>query len=101
MSLVAQLMVWERSRASGLELLALVAIADWADSDGRNAAPNVQLLASRVRLPVKTLCDLLLRLERDGELLIEPHPDRARLHLCCCYDPRYGLRESASMAPTS
>jgi hypothetical protein len=95
MSLQAQRMVWERARARDpLELLALIAIAEWADLDGRNAAPADRLLAARLRLPtIVALGDLRQRLERHGELFMDLSrdfdPPRVRYHLRCCYDPLY------------
>lgn len=49
MSINVMRAVWERSLAGGSELLALLALADWADDDGR-CFPSVASIAKKTRL---------------------------------------------------
>jgi helix-turn-helix protein len=50
MSVQASSWVWERSRQSGSALLALLAIANHANSEGKNAYPSIQTLADECRM---------------------------------------------------
>lgn len=71
MSRRAETLVWERSRAAGNELLVLLAIADYARQDGRDAYPSPQLLAARSRLTDRGVRKILHRLEAAGEIVVE------------------------------
>jgi len=62
--------VWEHSRHKGSELLLLLAIADFADDDGR-AYPSIARLATKTRLSKRNVQLVLRRLEESGELAIE------------------------------
>ena len=64
--------VWEHSWVKGSELLLLLAIADHADDQGRNAWPSVARLADRTRVDRRTIQRLLRRLAQQGCLEIEP-----------------------------
>ena len=59
--------VWELSSASGGGLLALLAIADFANDNGV-AWPSLSVLAAKARLSVRQLCTVLDELEKTGEL---------------------------------
>jgi DNA-binding MarR family transcriptional regulator len=59
--------VWESSSASGGGLLALLAIADFANDNGI-AWPSLSVLAAKARLSVRQLCTVLDELEKAGEL---------------------------------
>ena len=59
--------VWESSSASGGGLLALLAIADFANDNGV-AWPSLSVLADKARLSVRQLCTVLDDLEKAGEL---------------------------------
>lgn len=59
--------VWEASSHGGTELLALLAIADFADDDG-NAYPSVGTLAKKCRLQPRRMNYILSSLQGSGEL---------------------------------
>lgn len=59
--------VWSRSKAEGGALLALLAIADFADDEGL-AWPSLEVLAKKARLSVRQLCTVLDELEDLREL---------------------------------
>jgi hypothetical protein len=94
MSVAAISKVWERSRAKGSELLVLLAIADYADDDGRDAWPSVQKLADKSRMTERGVREVLKRLVADDELAIDKNTDgrevkggyrpRHFMHIRCC-----------------
>lgn len=59
--------VWEHSRHGGTELLMLLAIADFADDEGR-AYPGVATLAAKCRLQQRRANYILSALKASGEL---------------------------------
>lgn len=61
--------VWERSQHSGTHLLMLLAIADFADDDGR-AYPAVASLAKKCRMKPRNVQTILATLRNSGELVI-------------------------------
>jgi len=69
--------VWARSQHRGSELLLLLAIADFADDDGR-AFPSIESLAHKVRLSPRMVRRLIRRLEASGELVVERASGRGR-----------------------
>ena len=113
MSQRAQSLVWERSRAKGSPLLVLLAIADYARNDGRDAWPSTQTLAKRARLTDRATLLILHTLEQAGEILIEPNtelrrldesskPPRWFLHVrCVCDWPTYQAEGGDQAAPES
>lgn len=62
--------VWEHSRASGTDLLVLLAIADSANDDGRNAWPSVPTIAGKCRVSERTVQRSLRKLVSLGELRV-------------------------------
>jgi len=60
--------VWEHSTAKGSELLLLLAIADAADDQGRNAFPSISTLSGKTRMSRRTVQRLVVKLESDGHL---------------------------------
>jgi len=62
--------VWEHSTAKGSELLLLLAIADAADDQGRNAFPSIGTLAAKTRMCRRTVQRLVVKLEDDGHLIL-------------------------------
>ncbi|MGH3433096.1 MAG: helix-turn-helix domain-containing protein [Thermocrispum sp.] len=70
MSIKVMNWVWEHSQAAGTELLMLLAIADHADDDGRNAWPSRARLAAKTRLDERTVRRVIKRLEKAGLLRI-------------------------------
>lgn len=63
--------VLHESPSTGNDRLVLIAIADEADDDGRNAFPSAELIAHKARVHRATVFRSLLRLEAAGELLIK------------------------------
>lgn len=77
--------VWERSRAKGGDKLLLLAIADHADDDGKNAFPSNELLCEKCGgVDESTIRRGLARLKRLGELKVFPNaggtPEWRRKH---------------------
>jgi len=62
--------VWEGSAHAGSELLMLLAIADFADDDGR-AYPSVTTLAKKVRITTRHAVRVLSNLQASGELGVQ------------------------------
>jgi hypothetical protein len=69
MSVRTMARVWDCSRHGGTELLMLLAIADFADDEGR-AYPSVGTLADKCRMSPRNANMLLARLRESGELEI-------------------------------
>lgn len=70
MSVRTMARVWEGSQHSGSELLMLLAIADFADDDGR-AYPSISRLARKCRVSSRYAIALLDALSQSGELEIK------------------------------
>jgi hypothetical protein len=64
--------VWEHSRHSGTHLLMLLAIADFADDDGR-AYPAVGTLAKKCRMTPRNANLILAEIRKGGELVVKPN----------------------------
>lgn len=62
--------IWDSSQHSGTELLLLLAIADFADDQGR-AYPSVGTLAKKCRMTDRNANALLAKLSASGELEIQ------------------------------
>jgi hypothetical protein len=72
-------LVWDRSRVRrSSDLLVLLAIADYAHNDGRNAWPSVKTLAQRARCSERNIRRILQRLEQMGEITLEPNTELRR-----------------------
>jgi helix-turn-helix protein len=71
-------LVFERSRVGGSKLLVLLAIADYARNDGRDAWPSAQTLAKRARQTDRNVLNILHALEEEGEIIIEPNVELRR-----------------------
>jgi hypothetical protein len=70
MSVKVMTWVWERSPVAGNERLVLLAIADSAEDDGRNAWPSVATLARKTRLDPRTVQRVIRRLQDSGHLAV-------------------------------
>lgn len=70
MSVRTMAAVWERSQHSGTNLLMLLAIADFADDDGR-AYPAVPTLARKCRMKERNAQYILSELVESAELTIQ------------------------------
>jgi hypothetical protein len=75
MSLRAITLVRERARAKGSDRLVLFGIADVAHDDGREAFPTTLFLVQWSKLTDRNVRLVLHRLERQGEIVIEPNAD--------------------------
>lgn len=62
--------VWEKSRHSGNDLLMLLALADFADDDGRSY-PSVATLARKCRMTPRNVNLILAELRKSGELQVQ------------------------------
>ena len=67
--------LWD-SPSTGNDRLVLIAIADEADDEGRNAFPSYDTIARKARIDKRTAMRSVDRLEAGGELLVK-RPDRA------------------------
>lgn len=71
MSIAAQNRVWEHSRLDGTNLIAMLALADWADVDGICWYSN-EKIAERVRREERTVTRILNKLRKSGEIFAPP-----------------------------
>lgn len=67
MSIRVMSRVWDSSHQEGGRLLVLLALADWADDDGK-CWPKLSQLATKARMSVRTAQRALLDLEEEGEI---------------------------------
>ena len=70
--------VWDHAEAAGTDLLLMLAIADSADDQGRNAWPSVADLSRKTRLDERTVQRRLKRLRDQGRIAIEVGGGRRR-----------------------
>lgn len=80
MSIRCQTWVYEHSEATGNDRLVLLAIADEADDDGRNAFPGIDRIGHKARVPKRTTMRCLERLEASGDLVVNRPEQRGRGH---------------------
>jgi len=80
MSIKVMTWVWDHSPAVGTELLMLLAIADHASDNGRDAWPSIKTLARRTRLGERTVQRVLRRLADEGHLVIHVGGGRRSNH---------------------
>lgn len=80
MSVRTMAKVWEYSQHGGTELLALLALADFADDDG-NSFPSVGTLARKCRLQPRRMNYILASLEESGEVEIRKNKGRLGTNL--------------------
>ena len=80
MSVAMMTRVWELSLATEGCLLVLLAIADFADDQGR-AWPSVRTLAKKARLSERQTRYVLRKLEQSGELKTQPNSGPHGCHL--------------------
>lgn len=102
MSVRTMAAVWESSQHSGTNLLMLLAIADFADDDGR-AFPSVGKLATKCRMSKRNAQDRLRELAESGELTIKknqgPPPKFPNLFMINL--KHLGVKPTAPVQPTS
>lgn len=80
MSVRALTRVWQQSQAKGGDLLVLLAIADFANDTG-DAYPSIRTLAIKSRLAERNVQRAIRRLQRSGELSINPGEGPHGTHL--------------------
>lgn len=88
--------VWEHSRHSGTHLLMMLAIADFADDDGR-AYPAVGTLAKKCRMTPRNANLILAELRKSGELVVKPNEGPKGTNLY--FIPRLPPEESFTPTP--
>ena len=81
MSVAAMTWVLKNSEAQLGARLVMIAIADEADAEGRNAWPSIARIAHHSRLSIRNVRRLLAKLEKGGELLIHPGTGRHGVHI--------------------
>ncbi|XVS67851.1 helix-turn-helix domain-containing protein [Actinosynnema sp. CA-299493] len=79
--------VWEHAEAAGTDLLLLLAIADSADDQGRNAWPSIADLSRKTRLDERTVQRRLKRLHDQGRIAIEIGGGRRRNRYAILMNP--------------
>lgn len=79
--------VWEHAEAAGTDLLLLLAIADSADDQGRNAWPSIADLSRKTRLDERTVQRRLKRLHDQGRIAIELGGGRRRNRYAILMNP--------------
>lgn len=92
MSFKAVTLVYERTRAKGGSLQALVSIADHAHDDGRHAFPSPATIAWKSRQTRRWAERILEKLVTDGEIWPRWDPVAKRLYLdirCICHWDAY------------
>jgi len=97
MSVRTMARVWDCSQHSGTELLMLLAIADFADDDGR-AYPAVGTLARKCRMTARNANRLLNGLKASGELEIKGNEGPRGTNR---YRVTVGLTPTSPLTPTS
>src|SRR5690349_12504074 len=70
MSISCMMHVWWNSPSEGNARLVLLAIADEADDEGRNAFPTVRRIAQKVNCHTATVLRAIIQLEKSCELEI-------------------------------
>ena len=70
MSIKLMTMVWEKFPASGSELLAMLALTDWAADDGGSVYPSMAAVAAKIRLSEKQARRIVQGFVADGYLIL-------------------------------
>ena len=70
MSIKVMTMVWDRFPASGSELLAMLAMADWCDDRGGSLYPSMRAVAKKIRVSEKQARRIVHGLEAKGFLSV-------------------------------
>lgn len=74
--------VWDHSKATGNDLIVLLKIADEADDNGTNAYPGLDNIATKSKIPKRSVMRCIDRLESMGELVVTrpAQPGRGRFN---------------------
>lgn len=70
MSIKVMTLVWDKFPASGSELLAMLALADWCADDGGSLYPSMQAVASKIRVGEKQARRIVQGFVSDGYLAV-------------------------------
>lgn len=70
MSIKVMSLVWDKSRASGTDLLVMLAMADWGNDDGGSIYPSIPTLAKKLRLKDRATQYAVKRLIDSGEITV-------------------------------
>lgn len=70
MSIKLMTIVWEKFPASGSELLAMLALTDWAADDGGSVYPSMAAVAAKIRLSEKQARRIVQGFVADGYLIL-------------------------------
>lgn len=92
MSIRVMTAVWDRATdyAKG-ELLVLLALADWANDEGR-CHPSVPRIANKSRLTERQTYNVLKRLQADGVITVERGGGRGKLTVYQIHAEHFGAR---------
>jgi hypothetical protein len=72
MSVAVMAWLWRaRAELRGTSLIVALALADWANDDGRNIFPRIDVVAAKARISVRETRRVISKLERDGVLVRE------------------------------
>lgn len=93
MSIRVMAKVWEHSQQKGSALLLLLAIADFADDNGK-AWPSVATLAKKIRMGERYVQNLIAQLVQSGELAVE---DQAGPYTANLYTVLLGVKPGAGV----
>jgi Helix-turn-helix domain len=77
MSIRVMTAVWDQTPYEGGELLVLLALADWADDQGR-CWPSVPAIAQKARLKERQVYNILQKFRADGIIQCTPGGGRGR-----------------------
>lgn len=70
MSIRIMTLVWDKFPAAGSELLAMLALADWAGDDGGSLYPSMAAVATKIRLSEKQARRIVQGFVQDGYLTV-------------------------------
>jgi Helix-turn-helix domain len=77
MSIRVMTAIWDHSRYEGGDPLVLLALADWADDQGR-CWPSVPSIAQKVQMKERQVYNILRKLHADEIIHCEPRGRRGR-----------------------
>jgi len=70
MSIKVMSLVWDGFPASGSEMLAMLALADWCNDEGGSLHPSMRAVAEKIRVSEKQARRILHSLEQDGYIKV-------------------------------
>lgn len=97
MSVQATTAVWNHSKARGADLIVMLAIADAANREGRNARPGMETLTKWTRKSERAVLYSIARLIKLGELQRMSSGVRGRVAVFTLFLPDLGERNGTLM----